>query len=127
MRLSEDTFEPYAKLHYRNEFCFDESEFFDDLKRIRYIKVLIGRYKDTGSLQERLILNHIIAMGNMFDTEAVVKMLFFKLDEMVYPILKSFLIYLNFMPRIIYDVKGRDVWYEEIAEDEYITTKLKEL
>lgn len=127
MRLTQDTFEPYARLHYRNEFCFDETEFFDDLKRIRYIKVLIGRYKDTGTLQERLILNHFIAMGNMFEVEAVVRMIFFKLDEEHYSIVKSFLKYLNFMPKIVHDIHGRDIWDEEIKEDEYITIKLNEL
>lgn len=127
MRLTDDTFEPYARLHYRNEFCFDENEFFDDLKRIRYIKALIGRYKDTGTLQERLLLNHLITMGNMFEVEAVVKMLFFKLDETYYPVIKAFLKYLNFMPKIVSDIKGRDIWEEEIKEDEYITTKLNKL
>ena len=127
MQLSDDTFEPYARLNYRNEFCFDISEFYDDLKRIRYIKVLIGRYKDTGTLQERLILNHLIAMGNIFNIEAVVRMLFFKLDEADYPIIKSFLRYLNFMPRIVYSVRGRDIWDSEIREDEHVISKLNQL
>ena len=127
MILSDDTFDPYARLHYRNECCMDINEFYDDLKRIRYIKVLIGRYKDTGSLQERLILNHLIAMGNMFDTEAVVKMLFYRLDENDYPIIKAFLKYLNFMPKIVYDIRGRDIWDDEIKEDIYVIQKLNEL
>ena len=127
MILNDDNFEPYARYHYRNEFCFDETEFYDDIKRIRYIKVLIGRYRDTGSLQERLLLNHFIAMGNMFDIEAVVRMLFYKLEEVDYPVLKSYLRYLNFMPTIVKNIKGRDIWDEEIREDIIITQKLNDL
>ena len=64
--LNEDNFEPYAMRNYRNDFCFDLTEFHDDLRSIRYIKILINRYKNTGSLQERLILNHLITMSNVF-------------------------------------------------------------
>lgn len=127
MQLTDDNFEPYARLHYRSEFCFDISEFYDDLKRIRYIRVLIGRYRDTGTLQERLILNHMIAMGNVFEVEAVVRMLFFKLDESYYPALKAFLRYLNFMPSVVKDIHGRDIWEYEIKEDEEIKTQLNQL
>jgi len=125
--LNEDNFEPYAMRNYRNDFCFDLTEFHDDLRSIRYIKILINRYKNTGSLQERLILNHLITMSNVFTVDAVVKMLFYKLDEMDYPILKSFLSYLNYMPDIIYGIRGHNIWSSEIKEDTLITQRLKQL
>lgn len=125
--IDDDTFEPYCMKNYRNEFCFDMAEFHEDLRSIRYIKILINRYKNTGSLQERLILNHLITLGNIFTTEAVVKMLFFKLPEEDYPILKSFLIYLNYMPKVVYNVRGHNIWSTDIKEDISILEKLKKL
>lgn len=127
VELTEDNFEPYAMFHYRNDQCITIDEFYSDLKRIRYIKSLINKYAASGDLRERLILNHIIAMGNVFTIEGVVKMLFFKLDEDDYPILKPFLVYLNFMPKIIYNLHGRNIWSTEIHEDIHVKEKLNNL
>ena len=71
------------------------SEFEEDIKRIKYVKRLIKKYVVTGDLKERLILNHIIILSNVFGIEATVRMLFLKLDEKHYPILKTFLLFLN--------------------------------
>lgn len=125
--LDDNNFEPYAMKNYRNEFCFDMNEFQEDLRSIRYIKILINRYKNTGTLQERLLLNHFISLGNIFIIEAVVKMLFYKISEEDWPILKSFLIYLHFMPNIVYNVSGRNIWSSEIQEDKQVLEKLNTL
>lgn len=127
IELNDDTFELFAMKHYRNENCFDISEFYEDIKRIRYIRILINRYKDTGNLQERLILNHFIAMGNVFSIDGLVKLILHKVDEDDYQYIKPFLSYLNFMPKIVYGVKGRNIWDSEIRSDEHITKKLNEL
>ena len=86
--LTDDNFMLYAMK------CYDSpnaimSEFEEDLKRIKYIKRLIKRYKTTGELKERLILNHIIILSNVFGTRNAVRMLFFRLDEEDYQILKN--------------------------------------
>lgn len=125
--LTEDTFEPYAMKHYKNDCCITIDEFYADLKRIRYIKGLIKKYRDSNDLRERLILNHIIVLGNLFDIEALVKMLLFKIKEEDYPIIKPFLVYLNFMPSIVYGVKGKNLWSSDIREDKYVVNKLKSL
>lgn len=125
--MTEDNFEPYAMYHYKNDHCITIDEFYNDLKRIRYIKSLINKYKASGELRERLILNHIIALGNMFTVESVVKMLFFRIDEEHHPVLKSFLVYLSFMPKIVYSVNGRNIWCSEIHEDPIVVNALKEL
>ena len=75
-----------------------QSEFEEDLKRIKYIKRLFGKYRQTGEFKERLILNHIIVLSNVFGVEAATNMLFFKIDEEDYPLLKTILIYLNYLP-----------------------------
>ena len=83
--------------------CYDrphilQSEFEDDLKRLKYVKRLLRKYKQTGEFKERLVLNHVIILANVFGVEATTNMLFFKVDQEDYPMLKPILIYLNYMP-----------------------------
>ena len=83
--------------------CYDrphmlQSEFEEDINRIKYIKRLFRKYRQTGEFKERLILNHIIILSNVFGVEAATNMLFFKIDEEDYPLLKTILIYLNYLP-----------------------------
>ena len=75
-----------------------QSEFEDDLKRIKYIKRLLRKYRQTGEFKERLVLNHVIILANVFGVEATVNMLFFKVDQEDYPLLKTILIFLNYLP-----------------------------
>lgn len=88
----------YAKNNYTNETCSGIEEFEEDLSRIKYIKRLFGRYKTTGELKERLILNHIIIFYNVFEMEAATKLLFYKMEDKFKPLLKTFLVYLNYLP-----------------------------
>jgi hypothetical protein len=83
--------------------CYDrphilQSEFEDDLKRLKYVKRLLRKYRQTGEFKERLVLNHVIILSNVFGVEATTNMLFFKVDQEDYPLLKTILIYLNYMP-----------------------------
>jgi hypothetical protein len=75
-----------------------QSEFEEDINRIKYVKRLLRKYRQTGEFKERLILNHVIILANVFGVEAATNMLFFKIDEEDYPILKTILIYLNYLP-----------------------------
>jgi hypothetical protein len=94
--ITEGNFLLYAAHHYLNP-CVDEIEFQDDLNRIRNLKRLFKRYEDTGELKERLILNHLVILYNVFEREAITKMLCFKLfDQLSY--LKPFLVLLNYWP-----------------------------
>tara|TARA_B100000787_G_C16087805_1_gene247497 strand:- start:272 stop:601 length:330 start_codon:yes stop_codon:yes gene_type:complete len=85
----------FAIKHYDNPQCEGEKEFEDDLKRFKYIKRLLRRYYDTGVLKERLLLNHLIVLNNVFSTEAATTLLLYKIQPDYWPALKSFLIYLN--------------------------------
>ena len=96
--LTEDNFVLYAMKHYDNPNCRGISEFKDDLKKFSYIKRLFRKYKPGSGLKERLIVNHIIVIYNLFGVEASTNMLFFKVDKKYWPQLKSFLIFLNVMP-----------------------------
>ena len=85
----------FAIKHYDNPQCEGEKEFEDDLKRFKYIKRLLRRFYDTGVLKERLLLNHLIVLNNVFSTEAATTLLLYKIQPDYWPALKSFLIYLN--------------------------------
>jgi hypothetical protein len=96
--LSDGNFVLYAMKNYDNPRCGGLAEFQDDLKRFSYLKRLFKKYKPGSGLKERLILNHIIVIYNLFGVEASTKMLFLKIEKKHWPHLKAFLLYLNVMP-----------------------------
>jgi len=124
--LNDDNFMLYAMKAYDKPNAI-VSEFEEDLKRIKYVKRLIKRYRATGELKERLILNHIIILSNVFGVEPSVKMLFYKMDDNDYPILKTFLIFLNFMPRHLNGIKGKYINSSDVSIDMIVGRKLKDL
>ena len=85
----------FAIKHYDNPQCEGEKEFYDDMKRFKYIKRLLRKHKDTNVLKERLLLNHIIVLHNLFGPEACVTLLLFKIQREYWGTLKSFLLFLN--------------------------------
>lgn len=94
--IDDDNFVLFAAKHYDNPQCFDAEEFYDDLKRFKYLKRLFGKYEETGELRERLILNHLIVLYNVFGS-VTTKMLFYKLDG-YYSYLVPFLVLLHRLP-----------------------------
>ena len=96
--LTKDNITMYAIQHYHNPSCEGMTEFNDDMKRFKYIKRLFRKYEETGILKERLLLNHIIVLYNLFGAEASSTLLFFKTDQEHWPILKGILEFLNIMP-----------------------------
>jgi hypothetical protein len=111
--LTNENFLMYAIKHYDNPSCSGLKEFNDDLKRLRYIKRLLGRFQSTGNIKERLIINHLVVLYNVFGVEAANSMLFFKIQERLWPELKTFLVFLNYMPENIHYkghiIRGSDV------------------
>lgn len=125
-RIDDSNFLLYAAKHYDNAQCHDTAEFYDDLKRFKYIKRLFIKYQESGELRERLILNHIIVLYNMFGEEAT-RMLFFKLDGF-YPYLKPFLVLLRRMPDTIYLIGSHDIIYSsDIIMDPDIIEELRKI
>ena len=96
--LTEDNFTLYAAKNYNNPQCLDVEEFNDDLARFKYIKRLLRKYRQTGEIQERLVLNHLIILYNVFGIEAANRMVFYKLEEELWPAIKTFLVFLNYLP-----------------------------
>jgi len=114
--LNEDNFMMYAMKCYTSPHCI-MSEFEGDIKRTKYLKRLFRRYKITKSLKERLIMNHIILLNNVFGPEATARILFYKTDVRDYDILKTFLDYLDIMPDFVYGVNGKTIVSSEIPLD----------
>lgn len=125
--LTEDTFIMYALQNYDNPGCVGMKEFMDDLKRFKYIKRLLRKHDIGKELRERLILNHIIILGNLFGVEPTTKMLFFKIEEKFWPQLKAFLTFLNYMPIKVIVSKNVEILEHDIPIDEDILNILKKI
>ena len=124
--LTEDNFIMYAMKCYTSPHCI-MSEFEGDIKRTKYLKRLFRRYKVTKSLKERLILNHIILLNNVFGNEATARILFYKIDDRDYDVLKTFLSYLNIMPDTVYGINGKNRYTQEIPIDTTIAEVLRKI
>jgi len=97
IKLTEQNFFMMAIKTYENPACQSMDEFQEDLNRIKYIKRLFSKYEKSGELRERLILNHIIVLNNLFGTEFCTRMLFFNVDPNHHSYLKTFLFYLKYL------------------------------
>ena len=95
--LNESNYMLFAIKFYDNPQAVTKDDFESDLKRIRYIKRLLKRYKNTGELKIHLILNHITILFNVFN-DAAVPLLFYNLEEDLWPSIKSFLVFLDRIP-----------------------------
>lgn len=127
-KLDETNFLLYCAKYYDNPQCFDTLEFYDDLKRIKYIKRLFNKYVESGDLKERLILNHIIVLCNVFGPVHASRILFFKLKNF-YPQLKPFLEILGYMPEKINNIGfiPFEVNSEDVVSDPYIEEVLRNI
>ena len=124
MNLTESTFLLYAMKNYDNPQCTEMSEFEGDMKRFQYLRKLFSRYRQDSDLKERLILNHLIVIFNVFGPGAT-NMLFMRLHE-YHEYLKPFVEYLNFMPEVlVYD--DMMISADSIVGDELIKLRLKEI
>ena len=125
--LNDDNFLMYAMREYSNVQCTDIEEFYDDLKKIKYIKRLFNVYKNNGQLKERLILNHLIIFYNVFTVQAGTRILFYKIEKDFWPILKTFLIYLDRMPDKIDSIRGEVILASNIQLDDGIISRLRSI
>ena len=125
--LTEENFTLYAIKHYDNPHCKGMDEFMDDLKRFKYLKRLFRKYNAGKDLKERLILNHIIVIYNLFGPEAATKMLFYKIEKKFWSQLKTFLVFLNFMPLEVIVSKGIEIKEVDVPLDENIIQVLREI
>ena len=117
-KLTPDNIIMFAMKHYDNPSCVDRKEFLDDMKRFKYLKRLFRKYDTSDILKVRLILNHIIVLANVFGVDASTTLLFFKIEKKHWSTLKTFLVYLHYMPEN--DMK-------DIATDVKVLKELREI
>jgi len=125
--LTNDNIVLYAVKYYDNPACRGVHEFNEDLDRIKYIKRLFKRYMTKGVLKERLILNHIIVLYNVFGVEPATRILFFRLEPDLWPVLKTFLVFLNFMPERVHGIEGKDIFSSDVALDNHLVAVLRSI
>ena len=97
-KLTNDNITMFAIKHYDNPQCEGEGEFHDDMKRFKYVKRLLRKYQETGELKERLVLNHLIVIFNVFGPDAGSTLLLFKIEPEHWSVLKTFMVFLNMLP-----------------------------
>lgn len=122
-KLNDSNFLLYAMHHYDNPQCHSLEEFDEDLKKFLYLKKLITRYKKDGELRDRLILNHIIILYNIFGPSAT-RMLFFKIDRDNWDVLVTFLLYLGHMPETLPEY---NLILSDIKLDETVISVLRKI
>jgi len=125
--LNDDNFLMFAMKEYNDIQCTDIEEFYDDLKKIKYIKRLFNIYINAGQLKERLILNHLIVFYNVFPVQAGTRILFYKIEKDFWPMLKTFLIFLDRMPDTIDSIRGEVILASDIQLDDGIISRLRSI
>lgn len=116
----------YAMKIYDKPNCI-MSEFKEDMKRFNYLKRLFRRYRKIGEIKERLILNHLVVLYNVFGAEPLTRMLFFKMSKEDQPIIKTYLLFLSCMPEVVKGIKGQDILSSDIPVDLRIAEFLREI
>ena len=116
--LNDENFTLFAIRHYDNPQCTSTEEFYEDIRRFRYLKRLLKRYKKTGELRERLILNHLIVLCNLFGVDNTIKMLEFKLEKEFWPTIKTCLLYLGYV---------NEDWRQDIAMDKEVVKRMRDM
>ena len=124
--LTEDNIMLYAAKAYDKPNCI-MSEFTEDMKKLNYLKRLFRRYRKHGEMRERLIINHIVVLYNLFGAEVTARLLFFSMNKEDYTVLKTYLVFLNIMPDRVRGIKGVDIISSDIPVDLSIATELRNL
>jgi hypothetical protein len=122
--LTSDNMMMYAIKAYDKPNCI-LSEFSEDMKRFNYLKRLFRRYRKHNELRERLVLNHLVVLNNVFGAEVLTRLLFFDMAESDYPQLKTYLLFLSCMPDVVRGINGKDIISSDIEVDLEIANVLR--
>ena len=124
--LTNDNVVMYAIKAYDKPNCI-MSEFTDDMKRFNYLKRLFQRYRKYNELREQLVLNHLVVIYNVFGPEVATRLLFFKMSKDDYSALKTYLLFLSYMPERIKGIKGNDIHSSDIPVDMKVADILRKI
>jgi DUF2075 family protein len=124
--LSSENVMLYAIKAYDRPDCI-MSEFKEDMKRFNYLKRLFCRYRKTGEVRERLIINHLVIIYNVFGVDVSTRMLFYKIHREDHSTLKTYLLFLNYMPEVIRGIRGQDIFSNDIPVDMTVANALRQI
>ena len=125
--LNEKNYVHFAMKYYTNIQCTSVDEFNEDLNKIKYVKRLFNRFLETGELRINLIMNHLIVIYNVFETEAATRMLFFRVEKRFYSILKPFLLFMERLPDEVKGINGKNINTKEIPLNESTVKELRKI
>jgi len=91
--LTEEEIKQNSIKYYTNN---NFSEFEKDYVTLKYIKKILNQYKIKHKINLRLTLNYFVLLGNTFEKTYLLRLLFSKINEEHYSLLKTFLVFLNF-------------------------------
>jgi hypothetical protein len=117
----------YAAHVYDNPQCVSWAEFEEDYRRIKYVKRLIHRYHQSGQLKERLLLNHVILLANVFPPPSLARLLFVKLDPSHYSTLRTLLEFLSLAPARVTGIKGQVLLLSDFPVNIPLRQRLEQL
>lgn len=124
--LNSDNIMLYAIKSYDKPNCI-VSEFKEDMKRFNYLKRLFFRYRRDNEIKERLIINHLIVLSNVFGVESATRLLFYKMAKEDYSTLKTYLLFLSHMPDVVKGIKGQDIVSSDIPLDLNVVEILRKI
>jgi hypothetical protein len=124
--LTSENFMLYAIKAYDRPDCI-MSEFKEDMKRFNYLKRLFCRYRKSGEVRERLIINHLVIIYNVFGVEFSTRMLFYKIHKEDHSTLKTYLLFLNYMPEVVRGIRGQDVISNNLQVDMIVANTLRHI
>lgn len=127
-KVDETNFLLYAAKHYDNPHCYDTIEFYEDLNRFKYVKRLLNKYQESGDLKERLIINHLTVIYNVFGAIAGTRLLFLKLQDQLH-LIKPFLLLMGTCPDVVEAIglEGKDIHTSDITMDPYVVETLRKI
>ena len=124
--LTNDNIMIFAMKAYDKPNCI-MSEFKEDMKRFNYLKRLFKRYRKLGELREQLVLNHLIVLYNVFGPEVATRLLFFQMSKDDYSALKTYLLFLSYMPERVLGIKNNNIISSEIPVDMAVANALRQI
>lgn len=125
-QLTNDNYLILCAKYYRNPQCSSTEEFLEDLKRIKYLKKIFTRYNTSKQIDERLVLNHVIILNNVFGPNFLCRMIFLKMFDQI-NVIKPFLIYLNLLPKKVDNVNNTVYDTYDIEMNTDIIDRLRKL
>ena len=125
--LTKENFLLFAMNSYNNPHCYSISDFTNDMYRFRYLKRLFRKYLNGGKFNDKLILNHVISIQNVFGNEVSVRMLFFEMEEEIWSSLKTVLIFLNILPKYVLKINNINIKTDDIEIDSNVVSILRKI